>query len=50
MRHLTMPVDVSQAIDDVLVYEGTGRHQAVSRALHLAEHGSNVHGAIYSAL
>jgi thioredoxin reductase len=30
------------AKDDVLVYDGTGRHQAVSCALHLAEHGRSV--------
>ncbi len=35
-------VDASQAKDDVLVYDGTGRHQAVSCALHLAEHGREV--------
>ena len=28
--------------DDVIVYDGTGRHQAVSCALHLAEHGRDV--------
>jgi hypothetical protein len=28
--------------DDVIVYDGTGRHQAVSCALHLAEQGSQV--------
>ena len=28
--------------NDVIVYDGTGRHQAVSCALHLAEHGSSV--------
>jgi len=37
-----MLVDASQAKDDVLVYDGTGRHQAVSCALHLAEHGREV--------
>lgn len=31
-----------QAKDDVLIYDGVGRHQAVSCALHLAEQGSNV--------
>ena len=30
------------AKDDVLVYDGMGRHQAVSCALHLAEHGRTV--------
>jgi 2,4-dienoyl-CoA reductase-like NADH-dependent reductase (Old Yellow Enzyme family)/thioredoxin reductase len=34
--------DGSPARNDVIVYDGTGRHQAVSCALHLAEHGSNV--------
>jgi hypothetical protein len=37
-----MLVDASQAKDDVLVYDGTGRHQAVSCALHLAELGREV--------
>jgi 2,4-dienoyl-CoA reductase-like NADH-dependent reductase (Old Yellow Enzyme family) len=37
-----MLVDASQAKDDVLVYDGTGRHQAVSCALHLAELGRAV--------
>lgn len=30
------------AKDQVIVYDGTGRHQAVSCALHLAEHGRDV--------
>jgi 2,4-dienoyl-CoA reductase-like NADH-dependent reductase (Old Yellow Enzyme family)/thioredoxin reductase len=30
------------AKDDVLIYDGIGRHQAVSCALHLAEHGRTV--------
>ena len=34
--------DATQAKDDVLVYDGTGRHQAVSCALHLAEQGRAV--------
>jgi 2,4-dienoyl-CoA reductase-like NADH-dependent reductase (Old Yellow Enzyme family) len=34
--------DGNPARNDVIVYDGTGRHQAVSCALHLAEHGSNV--------
>lgn len=33
----------SQVKDDVLIYDGTGRHQAVSCALHLAEQGRAVH-------
>jgi 2,4-dienoyl-CoA reductase-like NADH-dependent reductase (Old Yellow Enzyme family) len=37
-----MLVDASRAKDDVLVYDGTGRHQAVSCALHLAELGREV--------
>ena len=37
-----MLLDASQAKDDVLVYDGTGRHQAVSCALHLAELGREV--------
>jgi 2,4-dienoyl-CoA reductase-like NADH-dependent reductase (Old Yellow Enzyme family)/thioredoxin reductase len=37
-----MLVDASQAKDDVLIYDGTGRHQAVSCALHLAELGREV--------
>jgi 2,4-dienoyl-CoA reductase-like NADH-dependent reductase (Old Yellow Enzyme family)/thioredoxin reductase len=37
-----MLVDASQAKDDVLVYDGTGRHQAVSCALQLAELGREV--------
>lgn len=31
-----------EAKEDVLIYDGTGRHQAVSCALHLAEHGRSV--------
>jgi NADPH-dependent 2,4-dienoyl-CoA reductase/sulfur reductase-like enzyme len=34
--------DANRAKDDVIVYDGTGRHEAVSCALHLAEHGSHV--------
>jgi 2,4-dienoyl-CoA reductase-like NADH-dependent reductase (Old Yellow Enzyme family)/thioredoxin reductase len=34
--------NVVEAKDDVLVYDGMGRHQAVSCALHLAEHGRAV--------
>ena len=34
--------DVSRVKHDVLVYDGTGRHQAVSCALHLAEQGHAV--------
>jgi 2,4-dienoyl-CoA reductase-like NADH-dependent reductase (Old Yellow Enzyme family) len=34
--------DGNPARRDVIVYDGTGRHQAVSCALHLAERGSNV--------
>lgn len=34
--------DASRAKDDVIVYDGTGRHEAVSCALHLAEHGCHV--------
>jgi len=34
--------DATTAKDDVLVYDGTGRHQAVSCALHLAEQGRQV--------
>ncbi len=34
--------DASRAKQDVLVYDGTGRHQAVSCALHLAEQGHDV--------
>ena len=34
--------DANQIKDDVLVYDGTGRHEAVSCALHLAERGSHV--------
>ena len=37
-----MLVDATQAKDDVLVFDGTGRHQAVSCALHLAELGRDV--------
>lgn len=37
-----MLVDATQAKDDVLVYDGTGRHQATSCALHLAELGKEV--------
>ena len=36
---LDNPSDVK---DDVIVYDGMGRHQAVSCALHLAEHGKQV--------
>ena len=32
----------AEAKDDVLVFDGTGRHQAVSTALHLAEQGRHV--------
>ena len=45
-EHCTTTWDVlanpGEAKDDVLVYDGTGRHQAVSCALHLAEHGRAV--------
>jgi 2,4-dienoyl-CoA reductase-like NADH-dependent reductase (Old Yellow Enzyme family) len=34
--------DANQVKDDVIVYDGTGRHEAVSCALHLAECGSQV--------
>jgi 2,4-dienoyl-CoA reductase-like NADH-dependent reductase (Old Yellow Enzyme family) len=34
--------DGTRAKDDVIVYDGTGRHQAVSCALHLAENGRDV--------
>ncbi|MDE2575126.1 MAG: FAD-dependent oxidoreductase [Rhodospirillales bacterium] len=34
--------DATKAKEDVIVYDGTGRHQAVSCALHLAEHGRHV--------
>jgi 2,4-dienoyl-CoA reductase-like NADH-dependent reductase (Old Yellow Enzyme family) len=34
--------DPTQVKDDVLVYDGTGRHQAVSAALHFAENGREV--------
>lgn len=34
--------DPNRAKDDVIVYDGTGRHEAVSCALHLAEQGSQV--------
>jgi pyruvate/2-oxoglutarate dehydrogenase complex dihydrolipoamide dehydrogenase (E3) component len=34
--------DPSRVKRDVLVYDGTGRHEAVSCALHLAEHGHQV--------
>ncbi len=34
--------DSTAARDDVIVYDGTGRHQAVSCALHLAEQGRHV--------
>jgi 2,4-dienoyl-CoA reductase-like NADH-dependent reductase (Old Yellow Enzyme family) len=34
--------DATTAKDDVIVYDGTGRHQAVSCALHLAEQGRAV--------
>jgi len=34
--------DTTKAKDDVIVYDGTGRHQAVSCALHLAENGREV--------
>jgi 2,4-dienoyl-CoA reductase-like NADH-dependent reductase (Old Yellow Enzyme family) len=34
--------DTSRAKEDVIVYDGTGRHEAVSCALHLAEHGRDV--------
>lgn len=37
-----MLADATRAKDDVLVYDGTGRHQAVSCALHLAEQGRAV--------
>jgi len=45
-EHCTTTWDVlgntAEAKDDVLVYDGVGRHQAVSCALHLAEHGRAV--------
>jgi 2,4-dienoyl-CoA reductase-like NADH-dependent reductase (Old Yellow Enzyme family) len=45
-EHCTTTWDVLsntvEARDDVLIYDGTGRHQAVSCALHLAEHGRAV--------
>jgi NADPH-dependent 2,4-dienoyl-CoA reductase/sulfur reductase-like enzyme len=45
-EHCTTTWDVlantAEAKDDVLVYDGIGRHQAVSCALHLAEHGRAV--------
>ena len=34
--------DSSRAKEDVIVYDGTGRHEAVSCALHLAERGNQV--------
>lgn len=34
--------DPTKAKDDVIVYDGTGRHEAVSTALHLAEQGRKV--------
>jgi hypothetical protein len=34
--------DANQVKDDVVVYDGTGRHEAVSCALHLAERGRHV--------
>lgn len=34
--------DANTAKDDVIVFDGTGRHTAVSCALHLAEQGRNV--------
>ncbi|MCK6453017.1 MAG: NADH:flavin oxidoreductase [Alphaproteobacteria bacterium] len=34
--------DATKAKEDVIVYDGTGRHQAVSCALHLAENGREV--------
>jgi 2,4-dienoyl-CoA reductase-like NADH-dependent reductase (Old Yellow Enzyme family) len=34
--------DSTRAKDDIIVYDGTGRHQAVSCALHLAEQGRQV--------
>jgi 2,4-dienoyl-CoA reductase-like NADH-dependent reductase (Old Yellow Enzyme family)/thioredoxin reductase len=37
-----MLANPGEAKDDVLVYDGMGRHQAVSCALHLAEHGRTV--------
>ena len=45
-EHCTTTWDVlanaTSAKDDVLVYDGMGRHQAASCALHLAEHGRTV--------
>jgi 2,4-dienoyl-CoA reductase-like NADH-dependent reductase (Old Yellow Enzyme family) len=45
-KHCTTTWDVlantAEARDDVIVYDGTGRHQAVSCALHLAEAGRAV--------
>jgi 2,4-dienoyl-CoA reductase-like NADH-dependent reductase (Old Yellow Enzyme family)/thioredoxin reductase len=45
-EHCTSVWDVltnsGRARNDVIVYDGTGRHQAVSCALHLAEGGSSV--------
>jgi 2,4-dienoyl-CoA reductase-like NADH-dependent reductase (Old Yellow Enzyme family) len=37
-----MLANPGEAKDDVLIYDGMGRHQAVSCALHLAEHGRAV--------
>ncbi len=37
-----MLADANAAQRDVIVYDGTGRHEAVSCALHLAEQGSSV--------
>jgi 2,4-dienoyl-CoA reductase-like NADH-dependent reductase (Old Yellow Enzyme family)/thioredoxin reductase len=34
--------DATRAKEEVIVYDGTGRHEAVSCALHLAEHGRDV--------
>ena len=34
--------DAARVKEDVIVFDGTGRHAAVSCALHLAEHGRNV--------
>jgi len=34
--------DANRVKDDLLVYDGTGRHEAVSCALHLAERGAHV--------
>ena len=37
-----MLTDATKAKEDVIVYDGTGRHEAVSTALHLAEMGRSV--------